>query len=74
MSDSSQRIGSEPKLHFPLLKTNLLDFLQATYFLCFSVNLFFAEDQSGNFFTREPELFTKVVSEYVRKYLALSVT
>ena len=32
-----------------------------------------AEDQSGNFFTREPELFTKVVSEYVRKYLALSV-
>lgn len=28
-----------------------------------------AEDQSGNFFTRETELFTKVVSEYVRKYL-----
>ena len=39
MSDSSQLIGSEPKLHFPLLKTNLSDFLQATYFLCFTVNL-----------------------------------
>lgn len=27
------------------------------------------EDQSGNFFTREPELFTKVVSEYVQRVL-----
>ena len=29
----------DSKLHFPLLKTNLLDFLQATYLLCFTVNL-----------------------------------
>ena len=73
MSDSSQLIRSEPKLHFPLLKTNVRlspsDLLALFY--CYFV---IAEDQSGNFFTREPELFTKVVSEYVRKYLALSVT
>lgn len=25
------------------------------------------EDQSGNFFTRERELFTRVVAEYVRE-------
>lgn len=27
------------------------------------------EDQSGNFFTREPELFTKVVADYVQRVL-----
>ena len=32
-----------------------------------------AEDQSGNFFTRETELFTKVVAEFVRKYWVLFV-
>ena len=32
-----------------------------------------AEDQSGNFFTRETELFTRVVAEFVRKYWAFFV-
>lgn len=37
-----------------------------------SGDLYFTEDQSGNFFTRETELFTKVVADYVRKYSFLS--
>ena len=72
MSDSSHVIRSEKKLHFLVLKTNVRlspsDLFALLY--CYFV---IVEDQSGNFFTREPELFTKVVSEYVRKYLVLSV-
>lgn len=32
------------------------------------ITFYIAEDQSGNFFTRERELFVKVVSEYIREY------